>query len=80
MLNQTYDPLRLLPDLLVFLAGLLHDKQPIPATIKKTLQVTPQPRDDVKKLISFSEFQAHAPRQLDGAQDRVHRGPAHRVD
>ena len=30
---------RLLPDLLVFLGGLLHDKQPIPATIKKTLQV-----------------------------------------
>ena len=33
-----------------------------------------------KNLNSFSEFQAHAPRQLDGAQDRVHRGPAHRAD
>ena len=33
-----------------------------------------------KKLVSSSEFQAHAPRQLDRAQDRVHRGPANRVD
>ena len=40
-----YNPIytRLLPELLVFLGGLLHDKQPIPATIKKTLQVNYSP-------------------------------------
>ena len=56
---------RLLPELLVFLGGLLHDKQPIPATIKKTLQVTVKTQGCSLFYFLQSELQADPPRQLE---------------